>query len=202
MITVLLLALLCPANNGAYTAPNRALDPMRQPATAYRREETFAQRCVCYPQDSIVHGAKTQPTAMHEIKTKRAYDPPSTSDGSRFLVDRLWPRGLSKRRLRIEAWLKDVAPSTEMRKKFHHAPEKWPEFRRLYTAQLKSSPEKWQPLLAAAEQGPITLLFSARDTDRNNAVVLKAFLDKHSAEEAKPKLNARRTRKRSAPVLR
>lgn len=82
------------------------------------------------------------------IQLKRAYDPPASTDGTRFLVERLWPRGVKKEALHVEAWLKDVAPSTGLRQWFSHDPAKWPDFRRRYFAELKSHPEAWRPLLA------------------------------------------------------
>ena len=109
------------------------------------------------------------------LKTKRVYESAEASDGARFLVDRLWPRGIKKEKLEMEAWLKDVAPSPELRKWFAHDPAKWQEFQRRYRKELESSPETWQPILEAAEQGNVTLLYSARDTEHNSAVLLKVF---------------------------
>lgn len=110
------------------------------------------------------------------IGLKRVYDPPSLADGKRFLVDRLWPRGLSAAALRIDGWLKDVAPSDALRRWFGHDPRRWDEFVRRYHAELDARPEAWAPLASAAREGPITLLFSARDTEHNNAVALRAYL--------------------------
>ncbi len=111
------------------------------------------------------------------IRTKRVYDPPARGDGRRFLVDRIWPRGMPKARLQPDGWLPDVAPSTELRKWFGHDPAKWTEFERRYRAELEAKPEAWRPLLEAAREGTVTLLFSARDDKHNNAVALKAFLE-------------------------
>lgn len=111
------------------------------------------------------------------IFIKRTYDPAQPEDGQRFLVDRLWPRGVSKERLQAEAWLKEAAPSNELRRSFGHTPEHWQEFRKRYRAELRDRPETWQPLLEAARQGDITLLYSAKNTELNNAVVLKEFLE-------------------------
>ncbi len=110
------------------------------------------------------------------ILLKRAYDPASPKDGKRFLVERLWPRGIKKSELPLDGWLKDVAPSTELRKWFSHDPEKWSEFRRRYRAELQHNPEAWNPLLHAARHGTITLIFSSHDLEHNNAVVLQEFL--------------------------
>jgi uncharacterized protein YeaO (DUF488 family) len=113
------------------------------------------------------------------IKTKRAYEPAERGDGTRFLVERLWPRGVKKEALKMEDWLKDVAPSPELRKWFAHDPDKWTEFQKRYRTELKANPEAWQPLLKAAKRGNVTLLYSARDTEHNSALLLKQFLEKH-----------------------
>lgn len=111
------------------------------------------------------------------IQTKRVYEPPSADDGKRFLVDRLWPRGVSRDKLRLDGWLKDVAPSNELRHWFKHDPPKWTEFQRRYQAELKRQPETWQALLDASRAGRVTLLFSAQDLEHNNAVALKIHLE-------------------------
>jgi uncharacterized protein YeaO (DUF488 family) len=112
------------------------------------------------------------------IQLKRAYDGVSKDDGARFLVERLWPRGIKKDNLPVEAWLKDVAPSTELRRWFQHDPAKWPEFRRRYFQELEKIPDAWQQLLTRARRGRVTLIYSSHDTEHNNAVALKEFLDK------------------------
>ena len=111
------------------------------------------------------------------LKTKRVYESAEASDGTRFLVDRLWPRGIKKEELEMKAWLKDVAPSPELRKWFAHDPDKWTEFKKRYRTELKSNPNAWKPILEAAKRGNVTLLYSARDTEHNSAILLKAFLD-------------------------
>lgn len=111
------------------------------------------------------------------IQIKRVYEPAAKSDGERFLVERLWPRGIKKEALHMTAWLKDVAPSYQLRKWFNHDPAKWEEFQRRYRSELKAKTETWQPLLAAAKIGAVTLLFSAHDLEHNNALVLKTFLE-------------------------
>ena len=118
------------------------------------------------------------------IRVKRVYDKPAASDGARFLVDHLWPRGLKKDAVRVESWIKAVSPSNELRNWFGHEPPKWKEFQRRYAAELDKEPESWQPLLEAARKGDITLVFSARDEEHNNAVALKDYLEKRL--EAKP----------------
>lgn len=120
------------------------------------------------------------------IQIKRAYDPPAKTDGARILVERLWPRGIKKEALKLDAWLKTVAPSTELRKWFSHDPAKWPEFQRRYRAELDQHPEAWQPILDAAAKGKVTLLFSSHDAEHNNVVALKAYLEKQSASGKAP----------------
>ncbi len=110
------------------------------------------------------------------IQTKRVYDPPEPGDGTRLLVERLWPRGMKKEALKLDAWLKDVAPSAELRRWFGHDPAKWEEFRRRYFAELDGKPEGLPSIREAAHRGNVTLLYSARDTEHNSAVALKAYL--------------------------
>jgi uncharacterized protein YeaO (DUF488 family) len=109
------------------------------------------------------------------ISLKRAYEPPAETDGMRVLVDRLWPRGVTKSRARIDLWLKDLAPSTELRKWFGHDPGKWPEFRKRYRAELKGNPALAE-LREKSRQRDITLVYAARDELHNDAVVLKQVL--------------------------
>jgi uncharacterized protein YeaO (DUF488 family) len=111
------------------------------------------------------------------IRLKRAYEAESEEDGARFLVERLWPRGIKKENLAIEEWLKNVAPSAALRRWFNHDPEKWGEFCRRYFRELEKHPIAWQPLLARARRGRVTLVYSSRDTEHNNAVALKHFLE-------------------------
>lgn len=110
------------------------------------------------------------------LKVKRVYSPPESTDGSRFLVDRLWPRGLKKESLKLAAWLRDVAPSDALRKGFCHDLAKWPDFRRRYAKELDAKPEAWAPILEAARKGSVTLLFGAKDEEHNNAVALAEYL--------------------------
>jgi uncharacterized protein YeaO (DUF488 family) len=111
------------------------------------------------------------------IQVKRVYDPVDRKDGSRFLVERLWPRGMKKEALHMDGWSKDVSPSDALRRWFGHDPAKWDEFCRRYCVELDGRPEAWQPLLDAARRGTTTLLYSARDTKHNNAVALKVYLE-------------------------
>ena len=110
------------------------------------------------------------------LKVKRVYDPATRDDGTRFLVERLWPRGLSKAKLPLDAWLKDVGPTTTLRKWFSHDPEKWPRFRARYFRELDSRPESWRPILSAARGHTVTLVYSSHDEEHNNAVALKEYL--------------------------
>ena len=112
------------------------------------------------------------------IKIKRAYDPPARGDGKRFLIDRLWPRGMTKAKLQLDAWLKEVAPSDVLRRWFGHDPAKWEEFQRRYFAELDAHPDAWQPILRAAQRGNVTLVYGARDTEHNDAVALRTYLEK------------------------
>lgn len=111
-----------------------------------------------------------------DVKLKRAYEASSKSDGRRILVDRLWPRGLTKAKAGIDIWLKEVAPSTELRQWFGHDPEKWGEFKKRYQVELKSNPALAE-LQNLARQGDITLVYAARDEQHNEALVLKEILD-------------------------
>ena len=120
--------------------------------------------------------ARITTPAVSRIKLRRAYESASASDGQRFLVDRLWPRGLTKAAVSADAWLKEVAPSTELRKWFAHDPVKWPMFEERYRRELAAHPEVLTPLLDAARTGPITLVYGAKDEHRNAAVVLREFL--------------------------
>ena len=111
------------------------------------------------------------------IQLKRAYDPVDSADGTRFLVERLWPRGVRKTALPLEAWLKDVAPSTALRRWFGHDPKKWTEFRRRYFRELVGNADALEPIIKAAHHGPVTLVYSSHDTEHNNAVALKDYLE-------------------------
>ena len=113
---------------------------------------------------------------MPQIALKRAYEAALPADGVRFLVERLWPRGVSKANLKIDAWLKDVAPSAALRKWFSHDPEKWTEFRRRYFRELRLQPEARGRITSAAHRGQVTLVYSSGDRLHNNAVALQEYL--------------------------
>jgi uncharacterized protein YeaO (DUF488 family) len=110
---------------------------------------------------------------------KRVYESANASDGVRFLVERLWPRGIKKEKLKMKAWLKDVAPSPSLRQWFAHDPLKWQEFQQRYRAELEANPDAWRPILEATKRGDVTMLYSARDTEHNSALLLKSFLEEH-----------------------
>jgi uncharacterized protein YeaO (DUF488 family) len=119
------------------------------------------------------------------VRLKRVYDPPDDEDGERFLVERLWPRGMGRSEARLTGWVKELAPSPALRKWFSHDPERWAEFQRRYRAELRA-PEKrllLAELAAKAARGDITLVFAARDKERNSAVVLKRVLENRGSSE-------------------
>jgi uncharacterized protein YeaO (DUF488 family) len=112
------------------------------------------------------------------IKLKRVYEPAATTDGCRVLVERLWPRAMSKERAALDLWLKDVAPSTELRKWFAHDPAKWPEFQKRYRTELKDKADSLDTLRQKCKKGTVTLVYATRDEEHNGAVVLKNFLER------------------------
>ena len=114
------------------------------------------------------------------IKLKRAYDPVSLSDGTRILVDRLWPRGMKKEALHLSLWLKEAGPSNDLRKWFSHAVEKWDQFQERYFHELNAHQAVLLPLLQALQKGDVTLVYGAKDTEHNNAVCLKKYLEQMS----------------------
>ena len=120
-----------------------------------------------------------------DVKLKRAYEPPSRGDGTRVLIDRLWPRGVKKTDARIDKWMKEIAPSTALRKWFGHDPGRWSEFRHRYTAEVQEHPEQLKRLRMLAREGPLTLVFSAHDEAHNDAVVLRDLvLGRHGHDDA------------------
>ena len=118
------------------------------------------------------------------IQLKRAYDDPSPDDGVRVLVDRLWPRGVSKEDAALDRWMKEVAPTTELRKWFDHDPEKWDAFRDRYAAELENHTEELAYLRETSRAGTLTLVYGAKDTEHNDAVVLKDVLTRHGGKSA------------------
>jgi uncharacterized protein YeaO (DUF488 family) len=132
------------------------------------------------------------------LRLKRAYEPVSRTDGMRVLVERLWPRGVSKAELQLDGWIKDVAPSTELRRWFSHDPTKWPEFRARYFRELDSRPESWRPLLSAARRGTVTLVYSSHDEEHNNAVALEDYLQTKERRRRRPRQSIALRRPRRA----
>jgi uncharacterized protein YeaO (DUF488 family) len=110
------------------------------------------------------------------VKIKRAYEPSSAQDGTRILIDRLWPRGISKEKAALDRWMKEIAPSTKLRKWFGHDPARWDEFRRRYAEEVRRNADLFDELRGLARRGPITLVYSARDEAHNDAVVLRNLL--------------------------
>jgi uncharacterized protein YeaO (DUF488 family) len=110
------------------------------------------------------------------VRLKRAYEPPAADDGTRILVDRLWPRGVSKEHAALDQWMKDISPSTELRQWFGHDPARWVEFRRRYAEELHQNGELLSQLRSLARQGPVTLVYSAHDEVHNDAIVLRDLL--------------------------
>ncbi len=125
--------------------------------------------------DHKIHG--------ENVRLKRAYEPPSGSDGARVLIDRLWPRGVKKADAKIDEWMKDIAPSTELRKWFGHDPARWAEFQNRYEAEVRQHPEQLDRLRLLAQEGPLTLVFSAHDEAHNDAVVLRKMILEHSSHK-------------------
>ena len=115
------------------------------------------------------------------IRIKRTYESPARGDGRRILVERLWPRGIKKESLEADAWMKEVAPSTELRKWFDHRVERWEKFRQRYRDELDANAGAWKPILDEARRGTVTLLYSAHDTAHNGAVVLRDYLVERAA---------------------
>ena len=116
------------------------------------------------------------------IRIKRAYEPSARGDGRRLLVERLWPRGMRKEALLLDAWVKEVAPSTELRKWFSHRVERWAEFQRRYRRELSAHRDAWSPILEASKRGPVTLVYSAHDPEHNAAVVLRDYLTRRAVK--------------------
>ena len=129
------------------------------------------------------------------IRIKRTYEPRGRGDGRRILVERLWPRGMKKEELQAHAWMKDVAPSTQLRQWFGHRTERWQEFRRRYRQELRANAESWSPILDASKRGAVTLLYSAHDLEHNGAVVLREYLMERS--RARPKAKRAKARSQS-----
>ena len=138
------------------------------------------------------------------LRIKRTYDPPAPGDGRRILVERLWPRGMKKEAVAADVWMKEVAPSTQLRQWFSHQVERWEEFRRRYREELDAHPDAWEPILDAAKRGTVTLLYSAHDVLHNGAVVLRDYLVERQAKQSRlgsrgHRVTSRRSAQRSPP---
>jgi uncharacterized protein YeaO (DUF488 family) len=116
---------------------------------------------------------------MPEIRLKRAYEKPAPADGFRVLVERLWPRGLTRERAAVDLWMKELAPSPELRRWYGHDPAKWTEFQKRYRAELAKKPDQVEELRKRAREGTVTFVYGARDEQHNSALVLKAYLEHH-----------------------
>ena len=117
-----------------------------------------------------------QTIPSENVKLKRAYEEPSSDDGVRILIDRLWPRGISKKGAALDLWMKEIAPSDELRKWFHHEPDRWSEFQQRYRSEVDANQPLLDQLRSMARKGPITLVYSARNEEQNNATALKDFI--------------------------
>ena len=150
-----------------------------------------------FRRETSVSAAAIEAEASVMITIKRAYDPPSRTDGARILVDRLWPRGIKKEDARVEKWMREIGPSDELRRFFGHDPARWPEFRKRYLTELRRPEAK--PLLAELEtlarHGTLTLVYSARDEDHNQAVVLKELLEKQVSKSSRAERARQRPRR-------
>lgn len=131
------------------------------------------------------------------IRIKRTYEPRARADGRRILVERLWPRGMKKEALQVYAWMKEVAPSTQLRKWFGHRPERWDEFRRRYKKELRANADAWSSILDASNRGTVTLLYSAHDIEHNGAVVLREYLVERSRDRRPKAIRAEARSSRS-----
>jgi uncharacterized protein YeaO (DUF488 family) len=121
------------------------------------------------------------------IKIKRVYDPPAPDDGKRILIDRLWPRGIKKADMRADEWLKEIAPSNELRQWFNHDPNKWGEFKKRFFTELRGKQDVVDGIIGAARKGAVTLLFGSKEERFNNAVALKEYIDTKMNASARKK---------------
>ena len=150
--------------------PTRA-DPHR--LTPFARVRGFH---IIYPASRLTRQKEAAKLEKSMIEIARVYDLPAEKSSSRYLVERLWPRGMKKEALRLDGWLKDVAPSQKLRTWYSHRVERWPEFRERYLVELRANPAAWKPLLEAARRDNVSLLYAARDTEHNSALLLRDFL--------------------------
>ncbi|WP_233831116.1 DUF488 domain-containing protein [Paraburkholderia sp. ZP32-5] len=118
----------------------------------------------------------------HDVRTKRVYEPASAQDGARVLVDRVWPRGITKEQASLTLWMKEIAPSTRLRQWFNHDPQRWEQFQHEYASELDGNDQAVSQLLTLCAEGPVTLLYGARDEEHNNALALQQYLARHRAK--------------------
>ena len=165
---------------GSLTSFATSMNSIRLTAARGAKRSQTPQNCI-YRTLSLLPGAMpmSKRITADRVKLKRAYEPPAPDDGTRILIDRLWPRGIKKADAAIDEWIKEIAPSTELRKWFGHDPERWHEFRRRYQSEIRQHPEELDRIRALAQHGRITLVFSAHDEAHNDAVVLKELLLDH-----------------------
>ena len=119
-----------------------------------------------------------------EIRVKRVYEEPEESDGRRILVDRLWARGLSKEKAKVDVWVKEIAPSTDLRRWYGHDPSKWTEFKSRYAAELETNPGQVEEILGEIQAGIVTFLYSSKEEQLNNAVALKEYIESITGDKA------------------
>lgn len=155
---------------------HRAAEPARHETDVGALREDKDTRGTSKQSGNTDEAPMSKKIAADHVKLKRAYEPPASDDGIRILIDRLWPRGVKKADAAIDEWMKEIAPSTALRKWFGHDPERWPDFRRRYRLEIERHPEQFHRLRAFAQRGQITLVFSAHDEAHNDAVVLKELL--------------------------
>lgn len=132
---------------------------------------------IVYPAEQTASPSNRSGRSKRMIRIARVYEESGEKSGTRYLVERLWPRGVKKEALRLDGWLKDVAPTDALRRWFGHKPERWTEFQHRYLAELRANPAAWKPIFDAARHGNVTLLYSARDAEHNNALALQRFLN-------------------------
>jgi uncharacterized protein YeaO (DUF488 family) len=138
--------------------------------------EAFVKSC-----NQTIEAGRDSIKGGEMIQLKRVYDAPAKADGKRFLIERLWPRGIKKENLKIDAWIKEVGPSTELRKWFSHDPGKWDRFRERYFRELDRNASVLRPILDASREGAVTLIYSSHDREHNNAVALAEYLKKKAS---------------------
>jgi uncharacterized protein YeaO (DUF488 family) len=149
----------------------------QRPAPRLHRRPYSSPVCLAHEMPQGTHKSRKPASKAAPIRVKRVYDPPARGDGFRVLVDRLWPRGLKKAAVPLDAWAKEIAPSGELRKWFGHDRQKWQEFRARYKAELRDHEPELEGLRHRATQRPVTLLFATKDPEHNHAIVLKEVLD-------------------------